>query len=99
MTIDRALELSDGNFMTVYGSEYQDYALESDEGGISPECPACGERTMEKVYLCKAAGNQPTTAYCYTQGKRGCLWRMTARCYKAKEVNRCTRCGHTEELK
>ena len=34
MTIDRALELADGNFMTAYGSEYQDYALESDEGGV-----------------------------------------------------------------
>ena len=70
---------------------------ESDEGGLLPECPACGERTMETVYLCKAA-NSLVTSYCYTQGKRGCIWRMTDRCAQAKQVKRCTRCEHIEEI-
>jgi hypothetical protein len=71
---------------------------EGDEGGVGKECPACSERTMEKVYLCKAADNKEVTAYCYVQGKRGCLWRLTQRCAEAKEVMRCSRCGETEEI-
>ena len=66
---------------------------ECDEAGISAECNACGERTLEKVYTCRAAGNKPVTAYCYTHGKRGCIWRMTQRCAKATPTHRCTRCG------
>ena len=70
---------------------------ESDEGGILTKCPACSERAFEKVYICKAA-NEEVTAYCYVQGKRGCLWRMTQRCAEAKEVMRCSRCGEVEEI-
>ena len=93
----KGLQSYDGN--SVIARHEQSEAMESDEGGVLPECPACGERTMEKVYLCRAANNQKVTSYCYTQGKRGCLWRMTQRCAKAKEVMRCSRCGETEELK
>ena len=90
------LQSYEGN--SVIAMQEQSEARESDEGGVLPTCPACGERTMEKVYLCKAADNQPTTSYCYTQGKRGCLWRLTQRCAEAKEVMRCSRCGETEEI-
>jgi len=69
---------------------------ESDEVYSLPECPACGERTMEQEYRCIAA-NGPVTAYCYTTGKRGCIWKLTGRCEGAKKVKICNRCGEIGE--
>ena len=99
MNINQTLNTCDGNSIIAEHERAERAAevRECDEGGVLPECPACGEHTLEKVYQCRASGNQAVTAYCYTQGKRGCLWRITQRCAKAKEVLRCSRCGEVED--
>ena len=65
---------------------------ESDEGGILPECNACGEHTVEQVYSCKAT-NTLCTTYCIAKGMRGCLYKITGRCLGFKAESVCSRCG------
>lgn len=93
------LESYEGNSVIARHEQEQariDAINECDEGGLLPECIACGEHTVEVKHTCKACNNEPCTAYCISNGMRGCLYKITGRCqgYDAKSV--CSRCGEEQ---
>ena len=66
--------------------------MESDEGGVGAECPACGEKALETDYICKAT-NTPSTGYCVAKGRQGCMLKRIGDCAGYKTIQVCDHCG------